>query len=136
MKPNNVHNSNHINPSIKRASSEITLKKRESINTSDEISFFPENNSSSDIILNLMQREKDILILEKTLSILKEQNRSHIKKIDDLEFRLNESQIALKSMIENYNNIYNEFIYETKHNMQLIEENKKLKQNLIDKSQK
>lgn len=131
MKSNNIHNSTYVNPNIKRASSEITLKKRQSSNNT-EFSFSTEETSSSDIIVQLMQREKDILILDKTLSILKEQNSDNLKKIDDLEFKLTESKIALNSMIENYNNIYNELIYETKHNMQLLEENKKLKQKLID----
>lgn len=133
MKSNNIHSSNHINPHIKRVSSEITLKKRQSSNNNTEFYFSPEKNSSSDIVVQLMQREKDISILEKTLSILKEQNLTHLKKIDDLEFKLSESQTALNSMIENFNNIYTELIYETKHNMQLLEENKKLKHELIDK---
>lgn len=134
MKPNNIHSSNHIGSNIKRVSSEITLKKRQPNNTNAEFSFSPGNTSSSDIILKLMQREKDIAVLDKTLSILKEQNTANIKKINDLELNLNESQIALNSMIENYNNIYNELLYEIKHNTQLIEENKNLRKDLLNKA--
>lgn len=133
MKSNNIKNSNNINGNIKRISNEITLQKRPMNNNNNDFSFYPKKTSSSDIISQLLQREKDILVLEKTISTLKEQNFSNIAKIDDLELKLNETQLSLNIMIENYNNIYNELISETKHNMQLLKENIELKQKLQSK---
>lgn len=98
----------------------------------DSIFFTPMQQSDSQLVVNLLKREQEIMILENSINTLKAQRDLLISENKTLTLEKNEFNNNLKVMGHTYQNTFNELLQSNTNYSILQEENKRLNEKITE----